>query len=91
MQLPISTEANYWPFSRNKKDLSEKEKIEMLKLKDIYSLGICIMELMICRTNLKEYSICLESVPLVWAEYADSTALIKTLHECVALDSLSKS
>lgn len=87
----MSTESNYWPFSKNKKVLSEKDKFEMLKLKDIYSLGICIMELLICRTNIKEYSICLESVPLVWAEYADSTALIKALHECVALDSLSKS
>jgi len=49
MQMPISTEANYWPFSRNKKQISDREKLEVLMLKDIYSLGICILEMMIGR------------------------------------------
>ena len=49
--MPLSTEANYWPFSKNKKQITDREKIEVLMLKDIYSLGICILELMIGRTS----------------------------------------
>lgn len=32
----LNTEASYWPFSRNKKMLSEREKVEVLMLKDVY-------------------------------------------------------
>lgn len=48
-------------------------------LKDIYSLGICILELMIGRTSLKVYSISLESLPLAWAEFFESGPLIAAL------------
>lgn len=65
-----------WPFARNKKSLTEREKIEILMLKDIYSLGICILELMIGRTSTSKFSISLDSLPLTWAEFPESTPLI---------------
>lgn len=76
MRLPLSTEANYWPFSKQKKDVSEREKMEVIMLKDIYSLGICILEMMIGRTSKQNFSIALNSLPLTWAEFPESTALI---------------
>jgi len=90
LKIPLSSESNYWPFSRNNKNKTDKDKFELLMLKDIYSLGICILELMIGRTNRKEFSISLDSLPLTWAEFAESTPLIKALSECVQLDSLTK-
>ena len=45
-------------------------------LKDIYSLGICILELMIGRTSKQKFSISLDSLPLTWAEFPESTPLI---------------
>lgn len=83
MQMTHSTEANYWPFSRNKKTISDREKLEVLMLKDIYSLGICILEMMIGRFSQKKFSISLDSLPLTWAEYAASTPLIQVLVECI--------
>jgi hypothetical protein len=76
MKLPISTEANYWPFSKQKQNLSDREKLEVLMLKDIYSLGICILEMMIGRTSKQKFSISLSSLPLTWAEFPESTPLI---------------
>jgi serine/threonine protein kinase len=76
MKLPISPEATYWPFSKGKKDLTNNEKLEVLMLKDIYSLGICILEMMIGRTSKQKYSISLSSLPLTWADFPESTALI---------------
>jgi len=89
MELPISSEANYWPFARNKKNISEREKLEVLMLKDIYSLGICLLELMIGRSNKNKYSISLDSVPVTWSEPAESTPLIQVLVECIQIDSIS--
>lgn len=62
-----------------------------MMLKDIYNLGTCILELMIGRTALKHYNIALDSVPLIWAEYAEAGPLINVLTQCVQLDSLSTS
>jgi serine/threonine protein kinase len=76
MKLPISTEAAYWPFSKKKQNLSDREKLEVLMLKDIYSLGICILEMMIGRTSKQKFSISLNSLPLTWAEFPESTPLI---------------
>ena len=45
-------------------------------LKDIYSLGICILELMIGRTSKQCFSISLDSLPLTWAEFPESTPII---------------
>jgi hypothetical protein len=76
MKLPISPEATYWPFSKGKKELTSNEKLEVLMLKDIYSLGICILEMMIGRKSKQNYSISLNSLPLTWADFPESTALI---------------
>jgi hypothetical protein len=51
MEMPLSPEASYWPFSKQKKQVSENEKKEVIMLKDIYTLGIAILELMIGRTS----------------------------------------
>ena len=74
---PLSSEANSWPFAKgNKKPFTEGEKVEILMLKDIYSLGICILELMIGRFSENRFSITIDSLPLTWAEYPESTPLI---------------
>lgn len=89
LNLPISSEASYWPFSKSRK-LTESEKIEVLMLKDIYSLGICVLELMIGRFSHNNYSISLDSLPLTWAEYKESTPLIQVLVECIQLDTITQ-
>ena len=76
MNMPLSSEANYWPFARQKKKISDSEKLEVLMLKDIYALGICILELMIGRMSSNKFSISLDSLPLTWAEFPESTPLI---------------
>jgi len=45
-------------------------------LKDIYALGICILEMMIGRVSSTKCSISLDSLPLTWAEFPESTPLI---------------
>jgi len=57
--------------------------MEVLMLKDIYTLGICILELMIGRNSKKNVSIGLDSLPLTWAEFPESTPLIQVLVECI--------
>ena len=77
LNMPLSSEGSMWPFARNKKKgISDQEKLEILMLKDVYSLGICLLELMIGRTSTKQFSISLDSLPLTWAEYPESTPLI---------------
>ena len=76
MNMPLSSEANYWPFARQKKKISDSEKLEVLMLKDIYALGICVLELMIGRISTSKFSISLDSLPLTWAEFPESTPLI---------------
>ena len=63
--------------------MSERGKLEILMLKDIYSLGLVLLELMIGRHDKKKFSISLDSLPLTWAEYAESTPLIQVLMECI--------
>lgn len=55
------------------------ERLDFLKLKDIYSIGICILELMIGRSDLHIHNIALDTVPLTWAEYPEVTPLIYAL------------
>lgn len=77
MQMPLTTtEGSLWPFARNKKKITDAEKLELLMLKDIYALGICILEMMIGRVSSTKFSISLDSLPLTWAEFAESTPLI---------------
>ena len=62
----------------------------MLMLKDIYALGICILEMMIGRVSSTKCSISLDSLPLTWAEFPESTPLIQVLVECINIDSISQ-
>jgi len=66
-----------------------REKMEVIMLKDIYTLGIAILELMIGRTSSKQYSISIDSLPLTWAEFPESTPLIQVLSECIQIDSIT--
>lgn len=59
-------------------------------LKDIYTLGISILELMIGRTSKSTFSISLDSLPLTWAEFPESTPLIQVLVECIQIDSITQ-
>ena len=86
----ICTEASYWPFSKQKKQISVREKMEVIMLKDIYTLGIAILELMIGRSSSMQYSISIDSLPLTWAEFPESTPLIQVLSECIQIDSISQ-
>jgi hypothetical protein len=70
LELPLTNEANFWPFIRGRKKVSEAEKLEILMLKDIYSLGVCLLELMIGRYHSTKFSISLDQLPLTWAEYS---------------------
>ena len=90
LQQPLSTEASYWPFSKQKKQISDNEKKEVIMLKDIYTLGIAILELMIGRTSKQTFSISLDSLPLTWAEFPESTPLIQVLVECIQIDSITQ-
>lgn len=88
---PLNIEANQWPFNNSKrKNFSANEKKEVLMLKDIYSLGICLLEMMIGRISENQYSITIDSLPLTWAELPESTPLIQVLVECLNLDSISQ-
>jgi serine/threonine protein kinase len=90
MSVPLTSEGSDWPFARQKKKISDGEKIELLMLKDIYALGICILELMIGRQSESRFSISLDSLPLTWAQYPESTPLIQVLAECINVDSISQ-
>ncbi len=83
MEIPLSEEASYWPFKKNKKNISEKERIEVLMLKDVYTLGICLLEVMIGRHSKKGCAISLDSLPMTWAEYPESTPILQVLVECI--------
>lgn len=79
------------PFARNnKKTFSDQEKREILMLKDIYSLGIVLLELMIGRVSENKFSITIDSLPLTWAELPESTPLIQVLVECLNIDSITQ-
>ena len=58
-------------------------------LKDIYCLGVAILELMIGRTSQDKFSISLDSLPMTWSEYPESTPLIQVLVECIGVDNIS--
>jgi serine/threonine protein kinase len=90
LNMPLTSEGTMWPFARNKKKISEAEKLELLMLKDIYALGICILEMMIGRISSSKFSISLDSLPLTWAEFPESTPLIQVLVECINIDSITQ-
>ncbi len=55
-------------------------------MKDIYSVGICIIELMIGRFGQKLFSIRIDSLPLTWANFRETQPLIQVLQLCINLD-----
>jgi len=92
MQMPFTPEASYWPFSQHKdpKDLTEKEKLEVLMLKDIYAIGVCILEMMIGRFDRLKFNINIDNIPTEWGNLPESSSLIKVLVECIQLDCITK-
>ena len=92
MDYPFTPEASYWPFSQHKdpKDLTEKEKLDVLMLKDVYSIGICILEMMIGRFDKLKFNINIDNIPTEWGNLPESSSLIKVLVECIQLDCISK-
>ena len=85
--MPLASDANNWPFGKTRKPTNDNE---ILMLKDIYSLGICILELMIGRVSENRYSISIDSLPLTWAELPESTPLIQVIVECINIDSITQ-
>lgn len=92
MTLPLEPEATYWPFSKQKdpKKLTENERMEVLMLKDIYAIGICILEMMIGRFDKLKYNINIDNIPSEWGHLPESSTLIKVLIECIQLEPITK-
>ena len=59
-------------------------------LKDIYAVGVCILEMMIGRFDRLKYNINIDNLPTEWGNLPESSTLIKVLVECIKLDSISK-
>jgi len=55
-------------------------------MKDIYSVGVCIIELMIGRFGHKLFSIQVDCLPLAWANFRETQPLIAVLQKCINLD-----
>lgn len=52
-----------WEFLCKKTDLKEEDKDEFIMLKDIYTLGICILELMIGRFGTHRHLLSVDMLP----------------------------
>ena len=70
--------------------MTENEKLEVLMLKDIYAIGVCILEMMIGRFDRLKFNINIDNIPTEWGNLPESSTLIKVLVECIQLDSISK-
>ena len=90
LKQPDSRDARYWPFCKGRVNETIEDKIEIMKLKDIYSIGICLLELMIGRTSSQNVSITLDCLPLTWGEYPEASPLIKVLFDCIQLSAISQ-
>jgi hypothetical protein len=90
--LPLSEEASYWPFQKNKlqKDLTKSERVEVLMLKDVYSLGVCILEMMIGRFKPNDFNLKFDEIPQTWGDLPESSALISVLQTCLNQNSISE-
>jgi hypothetical protein len=62
-----------------------EEKIEMVKLKDVYHLGISILEFMMGEVTEDRASIALENLPDQWTEFEETTTIIHILSYCLNL------
>lgn len=92
MDYPFTPEASYWPFSQHKdpKELTVTEKLDVLMLKDIYAIGVCILEMMIGRFDRLKFNINIDNIPTEWGNLPESSSLIKVLVECIQLDCITK-
>lgn len=61
-----------------------------MKYKDIYSLGIAILEMMIGRFSHNRYSITIEDIPSTWSDLNESSTLIQVLLDSLHFDQLKK-
>ena len=52
-------------------------------LKDIYAVGVCILEMMIGRFDRLKYNINIDNIPPEWGNLPESSTLIKVLVECI--------
>lgn len=67
-------------------------------MKDLYSLGVCVLELMIGKFTGSRESISVGSIPGVWADIPESTPLIsvskvsktQALAECMNMENMLK-
>ena len=66
--------------------MTDREIIDLLMMKDIYSVGICMIELMIGRFGQKLFSISVDSLPLAWANFRETQPLIVALQKLIDLD-----
>lgn len=91
MELLDTEEAHQWGFVKNQnKQFSETEKLEILMLKDIYAVGVCILEMMIGRFDRLKFNINIDHIPTEWGNLPESATLIKVLVECIQLDCITK-
>lgn len=58
----------------------------MLKIKDLYYLGVSILEFMLGRTNKDKMSVSIESIPSSWSKNPSSSSLIQIVSICLSLD-----
>ncbi len=52
-----------WEFLHKKTDLKKEDKDELIMLKDIYTLGVCILELMIGRFGTHRHLLTIDMLP----------------------------
>lgn len=78
MNLPLEPEAGVWPFAKGKdpEKLTKAEKMEVLKLRDIYAIGVCILEMMLGRYASLRTNIDIEHIPTEWGNLPESSTLI---------------
>ena len=63
--------------------LSNDEKLEMMKLKDIYCFGISILEFMMGEVQSDWVLVALENIPSRWHDISETTELISILVLCL--------
>ena len=56
-----------WEFLSKKADLREEDKEEYIMLKDVYTLGVCVLELMIGRFGTHRHLLTIEMLPSQWS------------------------
>lgn len=93
MKLPLEPEAGIWPFAKGKdpEKLTKQEKMEVLKLRDIYAIGVCILEMMLGRYASLRTNIDIDNIPTEWGNLPESSTLIQVLLECIQLTGISSS